>query len=62
MNKYNFTGHGRVVCKKCEKVLTSCKCIKCADNVKEVMCEECEGEVVCSGAEEPKGGGAISTS
>lgn len=37
-----LSGHGRVVCEVCDKVLITCKCIKCGDNIIKVVCEECE--------------------
>ena len=34
--------HGRTVCKVCDKVLESCRCMEAEHNVKLVVCTECE--------------------
>ena len=37
-----MTGHGRVLCRKCEKVIITCKCMKCTENIQYDICDECE--------------------
>jgi hypothetical protein len=35
-------GHGRVICKKCKKIIITCKCMKCCENIQYDICDECE--------------------
>lgn len=37
-----MSGHGRVICKKCKKVIISCRCFKCSEIIKYDTCDECE--------------------
>lgn len=39
-----LTGHGRVICKKCKKVIITCKCMKCSENVKYSICSDCSSK------------------
>lgn len=37
-----LSGHGRVVCEKCGKVIITCKCMDCGKNIIHVVCEDCD--------------------
>ena len=39
-----LNGHGRVVCKKCEKVIISCRCMGWGEDIKYDICDSCEKE------------------
>lgn len=39
-NKLN--GHGRVICSSCERIVITCKCVKCGDNIQYDTCDDCE--------------------
>jgi len=34
-------GHGRVMCKHCNDIILTCKCMKCADNIQFDTCDKC---------------------
>lgn len=35
-------GHKRVECKPCGKAISSCRCMKAAENIEYTICDECE--------------------
>ena len=37
-------GHGKTVCKVCERVVSQCKCMKNHMNVTEVICDDCKAK------------------
>ena len=37
-----LTGHGKIVCKECGKVISQCRCIDCDKTITESICEECK--------------------
>ena len=37
-------GHGRVLCRKCGKVIITCKCMDCSTNIQYDVCDDCEKE------------------
>ena len=44
-------GHGRTICKECNKVIITCKCMKCSDNITYDICNDCrkiekKGEII----------------
>ena len=40
--KEKLTGHGKVICKKCNTVIISCRCIEKEDNILYDLCDDCE--------------------
>ena len=39
-----ISGHGKVECSVCKKVLCSCRCFQCDGRVVETVCDECKDE------------------
>ena len=37
-----LTGHGKVICRICGKVITQCRCMKNCDTVYSDICDDCE--------------------
>ncbi len=37
-----LSGHGRVICEECERVIVTCKCFKCSGNILYDVCDVCE--------------------
>jgi hypothetical protein len=35
-------GHGRVMCRKCGKVIITCRCMGCSKNIQYDICDACE--------------------
>jgi len=44
MSDKKLTGHGRIICEKCGKLIASCRCIKSADNTYYDVCNECKSK------------------
>jgi len=42
----NLTGHGKIVCKDCGKVIAQCRCIDCDKTVTESICDECVNRAI----------------
>jgi len=42
--KKKMHGHGRVICRKCGKVIITCKCMECGKNIKYDTCDACEAQ------------------
>jgi hypothetical protein len=38
-------GHGRVICRKCKKVIVSCRCMECSKNIQKDLCDTCDPSV-----------------
>jgi hypothetical protein len=36
--------HGKIVCKKCGKILAQCRCFKSCENIVYDLCEECKNK------------------
>jgi hypothetical protein len=36
-----LTGHGRVICEKCGKVIITCRCMECSGTLLYDVCDDC---------------------